>query len=48
MPQQKANLQYATQAAAILGITSNADWQHVAGNIPILTMSDGVTGTCNV
>lgn len=34
----KANLQYATQAANILGITPNGDWMHVANNIPILKM----------
>ena len=39
----KANLQYAARAAQILGIAPNADWMHVAGNIPILKMEDGVT-----
>jgi len=39
----KANLQYATQAAKLLGITPNADWMQVANNIPILKMEDGVT-----
>ncbi|HVG11413.1 MAG TPA: hypothetical protein VM843_00355 [Flavisolibacter sp.] len=39
----KANLQYATQAAAILGIAANPDWLHVAANIPILKMENGVT-----
>ncbi|HEY8898610.1 MAG TPA: glycoside hydrolase family 65 protein [Niastella sp.] len=39
----KANLSYAKQAAVILGIAPNADWQHVADNIPILKMNDGVT-----
>jgi trehalose/maltose hydrolase-like predicted phosphorylase len=39
----KANLQYATQAASILGVMPNADWQHVADNIPVLKMPDGVT-----
>jgi trehalose/maltose hydrolase-like predicted phosphorylase len=38
----KANLQFATQAAAILGLTANADWAHVANNIPILR-ENGVT-----
>ena len=38
----KANLQYATQAAAILGITPNADWINVANNIPILK-ENGIT-----
>ncbi len=39
----KANLQYATQAAAILGIAADKDWMHVANNIPILKMENGVT-----
>lgn len=39
----KANLQYATQAATILGITPNPDWINVANNIPILRMGNGVT-----
>jgi len=39
----KANLQYATEAAKLLGMTPDADWMQVAGNIPILRMSDGVT-----
>jgi protein-glucosylgalactosylhydroxylysine glucosidase len=39
----KANLQYATLAAKILGITPDADWMNVANNIPILKMADGVT-----
>ena len=39
----KANLQYATQAAKILGLTPDADWMTVANNIPILKMADGVT-----
>ena len=39
----KANLQYATQAAIILGLTPNADWTNVANNIPILKMENGVT-----
>ncbi len=39
----KANLQYATQAAAILGMAPNADWAQVAANIPILKMDNGVT-----
>jgi len=39
----KANLQYATEAAKILGIMPNADWLHVANNIPILQFEDGVT-----
>ncbi|MCS3801599.1 glycoside hydrolase family 65 protein [Niastella sp. OAS944] len=39
----KVNLQLATEAAKILGIAPNADWMHVAGNIPILKMEDGVT-----
>jgi trehalose/maltose hydrolase-like predicted phosphorylase len=39
----KANLQFAAEAAKILGITPDADWLHVAGNIPILKMENGVT-----
>jgi trehalose/maltose hydrolase-like predicted phosphorylase len=39
----KANLQYATEAAKLLGITPDADWMVVANNIPILKMADGVT-----
>jgi protein-glucosylgalactosylhydroxylysine glucosidase len=39
----KSNLQYATEAAKILGIAPNADWTLVAANIPILKMADGVT-----
>ena len=39
----KANLQFATEAAKILGITANADWMMVANNIPILKMENGVT-----
>ena len=39
----KANLQNATAAAKILGVTADADWMNVADNIPILKFSDGVT-----
>lgn len=39
----KANLQFATQAAAVLGLTANPDWMTVAKNIPILKMENGVT-----
>ncbi len=39
----KANLQFATEAAKILGITPDADWMNVANNIPILKFADGVT-----
>ncbi|MHA6248289.1 glycosyl hydrolase family 95 catalytic domain-containing protein [Pontibacter sp. CAU 1760] len=39
----KANLQYATQAAKILGLNADKDWAHVASNIPILKMENGVT-----
>ena len=39
----KANLQYATEAAKILGMPVNADWMQVASNIPILKMDNGVT-----
>ncbi|MBT1696869.1 glycoside hydrolase family 65 protein [Fulvivirgaceae bacterium PWU4] len=36
-------LRYATQAAKELGIAPDADWEHVAGNIPILRFPDGTT-----
>jgi trehalose/maltose hydrolase-like predicted phosphorylase len=36
-------LRYATQAATELGLTPNPDWDHVAGNIPILKFADGTT-----
>ncbi|SHF14013.1 glycoside hydrolase family 65 protein [Flavisolibacter ginsengisoli] len=39
----KANLQYATQAAKLLGIAPDPDWMNVADNIPILKMDNGVT-----
>jgi protein-glucosylgalactosylhydroxylysine glucosidase len=39
----KANLQFATEAAKLLGITPDADWMNAANNIPILKMTDGVT-----
>lgn len=39
----RANLQYATQAATLLGLTANPDWMNVAQNIPILKMENGVT-----
>jgi len=39
----KANLQFATEAAKILGIIPDADWINVANNIPILKMDNGVT-----
>lgn len=39
----KANLQYATEAARILGIVPDADWMNVANNIPILKFPDGIT-----
>jgi len=39
----KSNLQFATEAAKVLGITPDADWVNVANNIPILKMPDGVT-----
>ncbi len=35
-----ANLQAATKAAAVLGLTPNPDWELVAKNIPILTMPE--------
>lgn len=39
----KANLQYASQAARLLGLTPDPDWEYVARNIPILKMENGVT-----
>lgn len=39
----KANLQFATAAAKLLNISADPDWMHVADNIPILKMEDGVT-----
>ena len=39
----RANLQYAAEAAQILGITADPDWAQVASNIPILKMENGVT-----
>ena len=39
----KSNLQFATEAAKILGITPDADWMNVANNIPILKFENGVT-----
>ncbi len=39
----KANLQFAVEAAKLLGITPNTDWTNVATNIPILRMDNGVT-----
>ena len=39
----KANLQYATEAAKLLGMEADADWMNVANNIPILTLPDGTT-----
>lgn len=38
----KANLQYATDAANILGLTPDPDWMVVHNNIPILHFDDGV------
>jgi len=38
----KANLQYATDAARILGHTPDPDWMVVHNNIPILHFEDGV------
>ena len=39
----KANLQFATETAKLLGLTADPDWAHVASNIPILKFADGVT-----
>lgn len=39
----RANLEYATKAAAILKVKADPDWMAVAKNIPILKFPDGVT-----
>ncbi len=39
----RANLQFATEAAKLLGVAPDPDWLTVANNIPILKMGDGVT-----
>jgi len=39
----RANLQYATDAARLLGITPDPDWITVHNNIPILHFADGTT-----
>lgn len=39
----RANLEFATKAAAILKIKADPDWMNVAKNIPILKFPDGVT-----
>ena len=39
----KSNLQFATEAAKVLGITPDPDWMNVANNIPILKLESGVT-----
>ena len=39
----KANLRAATDAAKILGLEPDPDWNHVADNIPIIKMPNGVT-----
>jgi len=39
----RANLQYATDAARLLGITPDPDWITVYNNIPILHFADGTT-----
>jgi trehalose/maltose hydrolase-like predicted phosphorylase len=36
-------LRFATQAAKEVGVAPNPDWEHVAGNIPILKFPDGTT-----
>jgi hypothetical protein len=43
MPLRQANLLNATAAAKILGMQADTDWVHVAQNIPILKMANGVT-----
>lgn len=39
----KANLQFATRAAQLLGLRADPDWMVVANNIPVLRMANGVT-----
>ena len=39
----KANLQFATLAAKIVGAIADPDWMTVANNIPILKLDNGVT-----
>jgi len=39
----RANLQFATEAAKLLGIAPDPDWMQVHANIPILKFQDGVT-----
>lgn len=39
----KANLQFATEAAKLLGLPADPDWLQVANNIPVLKMDNGVT-----
>ncbi|HEX3023889.1 MAG TPA: glycoside hydrolase family 65 protein, partial [Chitinophagaceae bacterium] len=39
----KAVLQYATEAAKIIGVHADEDWMNVAKNIPILKFDDGTT-----
>jgi len=39
----RANLQYATAAAKLLGLTPDPDWTTVHDNIPILHFEDGTT-----
>jgi protein-glucosylgalactosylhydroxylysine glucosidase len=39
----RANLHFATEAAKLIGTAPDPDWMHVAANIPILKMEDGVT-----
>lgn len=39
----RANLQDATEAAKVLGLTPDPDWLNVRNNIPILHLDDGTT-----
>lgn len=39
----KSNLQFATEAAKVLGMAPDPDWIDVANNIPVLKMGNGVT-----
>ncbi|MBL7756264.1 MAG: glycoside hydrolase family 65 protein [Chitinophagaceae bacterium] len=39
----RSNLRYAAEAARLLGLPADPDWQQVAANIPVLSMENGVT-----
>ncbi|HEX3164803.1 MAG TPA: glycoside hydrolase family 65 protein [Chitinophagaceae bacterium] len=39
----RSNLQFAVEAAKVLGISPDPDWMNVANNIPVLILENGVT-----